>query len=301
MIKSKILAIVMVIGIIASMWLAHIAYQYGWQCGDSYGFSDGCGYKAEEYAAFGYSVGEEAGYILGAKDGYHDGYYEGWDRGENSAVSILCPSGPTSPPTSLYIGSPVEVSNPSWAQLRGFLYMDRTEDLIYSDDFNCWGFAIAMKRHAQEHGIRCAIVSMTYRDTIDDKPVAGHVINMFEVVDPPQEALYGQGHWWLVDGSPRVYVDAQNERIVYDIEVGGSYKWYVDFSGFKRNDGMMEYSYYKRYGTWGDLSGRVRAINDGVEYVEPSKYRGNDEDIKEYERGPFIKAHDSIVKMVVIW
>lgn len=306
MINNKIVWLIIVLSIIVSAPLSYSGYQYCLSIGESIGYANGYTYNQDSYTNLGYESGKKDGYDNGSNDGYYIGYYDGWDEGERYAVSVLCPSSISSLPTSIYIDENRALSNPTQKELSAFLNDDKTENLVYSDEFNCWGFAISMKRHAESHGIRCAIVSMTYKDNIDDKPVAGHVINMFEVTDPDKIATYANynplnGGWVVVSGSPRIYVDAQNEMIVYDIAIGGSYRWYVDFSEFRRSDKMSEYNYYKRYGIWGDLRGRIQASNRGVDYIEPMKYIGDADDIKRYEDGPLIDSHDNISKIVIIW
>jgi hypothetical protein len=310
--RSKILRVIIVIAcIVVSGILAYVGYKYGYVEGNADGYSNEYELRGKEYEDIGYRVGWDSGCLIAIPVGYSDGYNSGWDLGEEYAVSVLCPKDYDHPPTDLYSPSyyyAKPVVDPTYSQLMSFLANDRTEYLDYSSEFNCWGFALELKRNAERQGIKCAIVSMSYEDRISGKPTSGHVINMFEVVDPPKQWTDHSGDmvgWWrLGSGDPIIYVDAQYGEPIYDIEVGGSYKWYTDFSELQREDNTYKGEYFEYYGPWGDLSGRVRASSAGVEYIEPSpssRYVGNKDDIKRYMDGPFVKSKDNIKRMIVIW
>jgi hypothetical protein len=204
--------------------LAYIGYNDGVTRGNIEGYTDGYWERSKEYEGIGYNAGVESGYHVGTPIGYRDGFDEGWDLAEKQSVSALSPNNPLA-------------TDPTYSQLIQFLSNDKTEDLDYSDDFNCWGFALMLRRNAERQGIKCAIVSMTYEDKISGEKTSGHVINMFTVVDQPKGWVWrSDGSLIFRSGDPVVYVDAQYGRPMYDIKKGGSYQWYFDFSEFRYND-----------------------------------------------------------------
>ena len=86
------------------------------------------------------------------------------------------------------------LKNPSWAELREFLQLDDTDKLLYDkDSFDCTGFAITLRDHAQGYGIRCAFVEIGFSEG------EGHALNAFETTD-----------------KGLVYVDTtENDKIAY--------------------------------------------------------------------------------------
>jgi hypothetical protein len=303
---------------VVSITLAYTGYQYGTKAGADNGYRDGYANRSDEYKQIGYEVGNENGYLIGHKEGYAVGYTGGWDEGERSVVKALCPDSYPHPPTSLYDVYHSTPTNPTYSQLMEFLRTDNTEDLPYSDNFTCWGYAITMKRNAEKQGIRCAIISMSFKNELTGETTAGHVINMFEVVDPPQEGrefiinapggvrLFGG--WELGKGDAQIYVDPQYTDIMRDIKVGGRYSWYVKYSelqyGDNYNKGVTHYGGVNDVYNTVVLMAMLRASNAGREYIftdRPSRYSGNQDAIKEYKEGPNIKASDNIAKIIVIW
>ena len=71
-----------------------------------------------------------------------------------------------------------DLRNPTWEELREFLLLEDTDKLHYDkDSFDCTGFAITVRDHAQEYGIRCAFVEVSF--TAGE----GHAFNAFETTD----------------------------------------------------------------------------------------------------------------------
>ena len=68
--------------------------------------------------------------------------------------------------------------NPTWEELREFLLLEETDKLHYDkDSFDCTGFTITVRDHAQEYGFRCAFVEVSF--TAGE----GHAFNAFETTD----------------------------------------------------------------------------------------------------------------------
>lgn len=86
------------------------------------------------------------------------------------------------------------LENPSWEELREFLQLDDTDKLVYKkSSFDCTGFALTLRDHAQAYGIRCAFVEVSFSEG------EGHAFNAFETTD-----------------RGLVYVDTiDNDRIAY--------------------------------------------------------------------------------------
>ena len=316
MVNRKFKVITSIIFVMVIAISGYYGYQYGIRSGRVDGYQNGANGRAKEYYSIGENEGYRYGYDTGHIAGYGNGLIEGWDNAEFVAVHTACGDMPSlTPPTSLYVEpSPVD---PTYSQLIEFLNSDDTKNLEYSDDFTCWGFAITLKRNAEKQGIKCAVVSLTYKDEIDGKPVPGHVINMFKVTDPPLEGYnipvkLPNGDtvslgWRLMAGSPYIYVDPQHGNIMRYIAIGGSYEWYVDFSMVKYEDeydkGLNSYGGINSNDEQNEIIARIRANNVGIPYVHTviPRYIGEDDEIHRYIAGPFVEAHDNISKMSIIW
>lgn len=71
-----------------------------------------------------------------------------------------------------------ELKNPTWQELKEFLQLDDTDELLYDiDSFDCTGFAITLRDNAQGYGIRCAFVEIGFFEG------EGHALNAFETTD----------------------------------------------------------------------------------------------------------------------
>ncbi len=69
-------------------------------------------------------------------------------------------------------------TNPTWSELRAFLQMDATDEIIYQPDvFVCADFAEMLHNNAEAAGIMAAYVSL---DIVDSE---GHACNLFETTD----------------------------------------------------------------------------------------------------------------------
>jgi hypothetical protein len=72
-----------------------------------------------------------------------------------------------------------DATDPSWAELRRFLYSDRTDRIPYDDDtFVCADFAEALHNNAEEAGIKAGYVVVDFAGETD-----GHACNVFRTTD----------------------------------------------------------------------------------------------------------------------
>jgi len=68
--------------------------------------------------------------------------------------------------------------DPTWEQLKMFLYSDKTDELRYSGSFVCGDFAVTLHDNAEAAGIKAAIVAVDFGDSS-----AGHALNAFNTTD----------------------------------------------------------------------------------------------------------------------
>lgn len=72
-----------------------------------------------------------------------------------------------------------DATDPSWAQLRQFLYSDDTDSIQYDDDsFSCADFAEALHNNAEEAGIKAGYVVVDFAGE-----TTGHACNVFRTTD----------------------------------------------------------------------------------------------------------------------
>ncbi|MBN2098657.1 MAG: zinc ribbon domain-containing protein [Dehalococcoidia bacterium] len=72
-----------------------------------------------------------------------------------------------------------DATDPSWAELRQFLYSDHTDSIPYDDDtFVCADFAEALHNNAEEAGIKSGYVVIRFVGETD-----GHACNVFHTTD----------------------------------------------------------------------------------------------------------------------
>jgi len=71
-----------------------------------------------------------------------------------------------------------KLRNPTWAELKEFLQRDKTDKGIYrSGEFDCTGFAMALRDNARQEGIRAAFVEIGWYEG------GGHAVNAFQTTD----------------------------------------------------------------------------------------------------------------------
>lgn len=71
-----------------------------------------------------------------------------------------------------------ELRNPTWEELKEFLQRDKTDRGIYrSGEYDCTGFALALRDNARKEGIRAAFVEIGFYEG------GGHAVNTFQTSD----------------------------------------------------------------------------------------------------------------------
>lgn len=104
---------------------------------------------------------------------------------EEERETIVAPVLPSLPEAS----SELALCNPSWEELKAFLWEDKTDQLTYVvPAFVCHDFAKALQSNAKEAGWRCAYVSIGLSGGPDLRSYgipldAGHALNAFETTD----------------------------------------------------------------------------------------------------------------------
>lgn len=71
-----------------------------------------------------------------------------------------------------------EPKNPTWAELKEFIERDKTDTGIYrSGEYDCTGFAQALRDNARKEGIRAAFVEIGFYEG------GGHAVTAFQTTD----------------------------------------------------------------------------------------------------------------------
>lgn len=69
-----------------------------------------------------------------------------------------------------------ELKNISWDELKGFLRLDKTNELVYNEDrFDCTGFALKLYENARLLGIKSGFVEVEF-----ENESYGHILNAFQ-------------------------------------------------------------------------------------------------------------------------
>ncbi len=137
--------------------------------------------------------------------------------------------------------------NPSWEELKVFLWEDKTDQFPYTPEFTCEKFAKLVQNNAQKEGIRGAIVYIE----LGSPSNAGHALNAFETSDRGMVyidcgGLLSEALFWQksTESEPISY-----DTIINNFEVGRYYK---------------PVSVFKPASTWGNM-GKIVAI-DNIEW-----------------------------------
>lgn len=138
----------------------------------------------------GYTSGNTTGFELGKVISYEKGYVSGYDNGKEFVVTHL----------DQYVKVPKAVK---YDEVVAFIKNDRTDEVEYSEQFNCVTFANVVKDNAEDVGIKCGVVSF---DLKSGQSIIGHAINIFDTSD-----------------KGKVYFSPQDDGQRYGIYVGGTY------------------------------------------------------------------------------
>ena len=203
--------------LVASLILGISFYQIGYSNGNKDGYRSGYqnGVSSDNKTAWhdGYIDGYKNGaeytfmdmsclYLCGTRLNFFSNYNNsawnhGWDRGIEEMVGKCSGADKYS-----YITRDIELD-----KLQRFLYLDETDSIAYSEDFNCLGYAFMLKINAAKQGIRCAVVILYYINEETGKNDIGHAINAFKILD-----------------KSIIYVEPQTDDIIDVLKAGDSYR-----------------------------------------------------------------------------
>ncbi len=189
---GKLKICLFVIGSLITVLSIYICYSIGW----ANGFTE---------------AGKQAGYMVGLKEAVsvqnETAYIDGCNSGIREIVQSVC-----NPSSENHTFRKI-----SYNELDFFLKSDKTDELEYSDNFTCSGYALKLKRNANSQGIACAFVVLNYKNEITGKIDTGHTINAFKFV--PYGKTYTQqkdGTWTVKDNDHEdiLFVEPQSDEIL---------------------------------------------------------------------------------------
>lgn len=158
--------------------------------------------------------------------------------------------------------------DPSWQQLKDFIYRDKTDEDTYDTVVNpCGAFAEAIYNNAEANGIRAAFVAIDLKDSS-----MGHACNAFETTDigmvyvdctgiTVEESLSSSGQHLSPDGKPAIIFGQakSHDKIAY-VAVGRE----LGFISMEVAD-SPDYSYYDQYKVRFDkFKNDLNACNDAI-------------------------------------
>ena len=137
------------------------AYPLGLHEGRTEGYDSGYSVGLDERQTEGYEATYEDGRIAGRQRGYEGAFPAGLEDGREDGLATR-----------------VDLRNPTWWDMRGFLANDSSNATTYDLDFNnCVDYAIKVVNNAEAQGIRAGIVLLTYVTP------PGHAIVVFDTTD----------------------------------------------------------------------------------------------------------------------
>jgi len=137
-------------------------------------------------------------------------------------VPTSTPTVPTPTPTPVKPTTQPNLRNPSWEELKAFLWNDKTDEMTYVFPTTvCEDFAKTLQSNAKNAGLRCAFVGVRLNGYLDWMHYGipsntGHALNAFETTD--RGLIY-------IDctGLPAKIPGPRNKDTIIDIRVGGNY------------------------------------------------------------------------------
>jgi hypothetical protein len=191
-------------GLLVTILSTYICYSSGW---------------ARGFAIAGYTAGYNE--AISAQD--ETAFVDGCNSGIQEIVRSVCN------PRDEY-QSFRKITVP---ELRTFLKSDKTDEIKYSDNFTCSGYALTLKKNANDQGIKCAFVVLNYKDEFTGKTDTGHCINAFEVEGGGQMTADEEKRLeklpklsditGIQPHSNIIYVEPQTDAIIDDLTVGKPY------------------------------------------------------------------------------
>jgi len=155
-------------------------------------------------------AGKQAGYMVGLKEAIsvqdETAFVDGCNSGIREIVQSVC--NPSSENRTF--------KKITKEELDAFLKSDKTDELEYSDYFTCSGYALTLKRNANNRGIACAFVVLNYKNEITGKTDTGHIINAFKYVTAGKEFTQTNGTLTVRDKDfeNTVFVEPQSDECV---------------------------------------------------------------------------------------
>ena len=157
----------------------------------------------------GYDLGYVETYEVGYQEAHGEAYEKGYYKGYETGLGIN---------DNGEVGSRVEIGNPTYEELIGFLVRDETDSNPFiNGEYVCFDFAAELNNNAEASGLRAAYVRIRSEEW-------AHAVVAFETVDKglvfiePQsdmevELVIGRPYpWWRTGASsPMRYVDAIEE------------------------------------------------------------------------------------------
>jgi len=160
--------------------------------------------------------------------------------------------------------------NPNWSELKAFLNVDDTNNLIYKKgEFDCSGFALELCKRALLHGFNCAFVEVNFANE------SGHALNAFRLntgelvfIDVTgNENGTGEDKIAYVEvGKPYGLIPVKNVRneIIDCTGISPSKLWKVELALVNFSD-SFSYEYYELYQKCSELySTSTRLYNEEV-------------------------------------
>jgi len=168
---------------------------------------------SDEVIAAAYFGSYKQGYSKTYDVGYQEAYKEAYDKGFVKAFEIRLEN-----VAKEGLATRVELSNPSYKELREFLAQDKTDSNPFiSGEYVCFDYAAELNNNADANGIRAAYVRIRCQEW-------AHAVVAFETVD-----------------RGLVFIEPQSDKEV-ELTVGRPYPWQL--SGAYRsslyNDPIVE-------------------------------------------------------------
>jgi len=164
-----------------------------------------------------YATGAQVTLTSNPAGGYAFGHWSGDASGTSPTVTITMDSNKAV--TACFEVVAPTLINPSWAQLKDFLYEDDTDEMAYVYPTTvCFDFAQKLQRNAEAAGWRCAFVEVELEGYPDwygygIPSSTGHALNAFETTD--KGLVY-------IDCTAAPGYSGNADKTV-DVKVGGQY------------------------------------------------------------------------------
>ena len=145
----------------------------------------------------------------------------------------------------MHVGT-VSVRGLDWEELKQFVKHDKTDSREYIlNKFDCEGYAINLRDHANTHGYQCAYVSIGF-----EKGVSGHTLNAFDTkdygliyIDNTEQDAVGYLQTNRTYGT--IAIDSVRKTVI-DTSMDPE-EFYLPISHTEFSGNIFEYGYYQDY------------------------------------------------------